>query len=185
MVKKYPIVVRPNYLSKTKLTIFGEWFNFIDNYGIYLSANKPELNTEVVDLYSEDPKLVVNNPYFFGIPVTNYNVINNNVLEFFLPEDLISAKYDIIICNPAGYSKASTKIYLNVLEVVGIFEFKNFKSISGETINTIENNNLLTIRQSFVLDFAPAHSVTINSENSVFTINGDNIVTIRRFITSD
>jgi hypothetical protein len=82
VVKKYPITVRPNYLSKTKVTIYGEWFNYITGYGVYLSANKPELNTAVVDLYSEDPKLVVKNPYFYGIPVNNYHVVDNNTLEF-------------------------------------------------------------------------------------------------------
>lgn len=184
MVKKYPIVVRPSYLSKTKITIEGEWFNYITGYGIYLSANKPELNTDIIDLYSEDPKLIVKNPYFYGIPILNYNILNNNTLEFYLPDTLISANYDIIICNPAGYKKAS-KLSLNVLEVVGVFEFKNFKSISGNTITSIERENILTLRKNFLYDYAPANSVTLNEENSVFTINGDNIVTIRRFITSN
>lgn len=185
MANRFPITVRPNFLNKTKITVQGEWFNFITGYGIYLSANKPELNTEIVDLYSEDSKLIVFNPPFNGIPILNYSILNNNVLEFFLPEDLISADYDIIICNPAGYTKATTKIALNVLKIVGVFEFKEFTSISGNKITSIEDGGVQTIRKQFVYDFAPAISLTINSENTVISITGDNIVTIERFLTSN
>lgn len=185
MVKKYPITVRPNYLSKTVITVYGEWFNYITGYGVYLSANKPELNTEIVDLYSEDPKLIVKNPPFSGIPVTNYNIIDNNTLEFYLPVDLISADYDIIICNPAGYTKATSQIALNVLKVVGVFEFKEFTSISGNKITSIEDSGLQTIKKQFVYDFAPAVSLSINNENNITSLFGDNIVTIERFLTSN
>lgn len=185
MVKKYPITVRPNYLNKTKITIYGEWFNYITGYGVYLSANKPELNTEVVDLYSEDPKLVVKNPYFYGIPVNNYHVVDNNTLEFNLPEELISANYDIIICNPAGYTKASSQIALNVITVVGVFEYKQFISINGNSLTSIEDGGIQTIRKQFVHDFASALNLSIDNQGAVVSIDGNNIVTIERFLTSN
>lgn len=185
MVKKYPITVRPSYLSKTKITIYGEWFNYITGFGVYLSANKPELNTEVIDLYSEDPKLIVNNPPFNGIPLRNYNIVDNNALEIYLPTDLISANYDIIISNPAGYTKASSQIALEVLKVVGVFEFKEFTSITGNKITSIEVGGIQTIRKQFVYDFAPAVSLSLNSENIITSLFGDNIVTIERFLTSN
>lgn len=185
MIKKYPITVRPSYLSKTKITIHGEWFNFLTNYGIFLSANKPELNTEIIDLYSEDPKLIVANPPFYGITILNYNVLSNNIVEFYLPDSLISANYDIIVCNPAGYTKATSQIALNVLKVVGVFEFKEFTSLSGSRITSIENIGIQTIRKQFLFDFVPAISVTLNNENEVVSLNGDNIVTIERFLASN
>jgi len=186
VTKKYPIIARPQYLSKTRITIYGEWFNYITGFGVYLSAMKSELNTDLIDLYSEDPKLVVNNPGFYGIPITEYNIVSNNILEFFLPETLISSDYDIIICNPAGYTKASTQIALNVLKVVGVFTYKNLKSISGDyTINSIENINFFTIRPQFVADFLPAMNVTLNGIDSIISITGNNIYTIERFLTSN
>ena len=186
MIQKFPITVRPSNLSNTKITIYGEWFKYITGYGIYLSANKPELNTQLVDLYTENYKLYSKNPFFHGIPVTKYKIIDNNILEFYLPEDLISANYDIIICNPAGYVKATTQLSLNVLKVVGVFDFKTFKNISGtNTITSIQDSNILTVRPSFVYDYSYANNVTLSNENVIFSINGDNIYTIGRFLATN
>jgi len=99
--------------------------------------------------------------------VINYNVRDNNTLDFTLPADLISADYDIIICNPAGYTKASSQIALKVLKVVGVFEY-----------------NSLTLRREFLYDYAPSATLSLNAEE-VVSINGDTITTIERFLTSN
>lgn len=152
---------------------------------MYLSANKPELNTEIVDLYSEDAKLVVNNPHFNGIPVVNYHVQDNNTLHFTLPADLISAEYDIIICNPAGYTKASARLALNVIQVVGVFAYKSLTGISGNySIVSMENENLLTLKQQFLYDYASNVTLSLNAE-AVISINGDIITTMERFLASN
>lgn len=183
MSSNYPFLARYRDLDKIQIVLEGYWFKYIQGNGLYLSADKAFLNTDLVDLYSNDPKLASNNPPFYGIPVKNYNIVSNNIIEFYLNKDLLGGNYDIIFCNPSGYVKASTKLMSGVFQVPGIFEYKSFSTISGNTITTINQNEpLQTIKIKFVDDIVNATSFTINNEE-LTTITGDSIITIRKYLT--
>jgi len=113
---KYTFSVRTINLTSVKLSLYGEWFKYKTGNGLYLSGDK--LNTHYVDLYSGIKNLSANNVPFSGIPVQDYQILNNYVLEFALPNFLIQGKYDIIYCNPAGYYKASSNKKFNFINVV-------------------------------------------------------------------
>jgi len=182
-VSSYPFIARYNDLDRIQIVLEGYWFKFIQGNGLYLSADKAFLNTEYVDLYGNDPKLANHNPPFYGIPVKNYKILNNNRLTFNLNKDLLGGHFDIIFCNPAGYIKASTKLLSSVFYVPGIFDYKTFNTISGNTITSInQNNTMQTIKIKFVTDIVNATSFTINNEE-LTTITGDSIITLRKYLT--
>jgi hypothetical protein len=180
---KYPFLARYQDLEKIQITLEGSWFKFIQGNGLYLSADKAFLNTDFVDLYSSDARLAPNNPPFYGIPVKNYNIVSNNIIEFYLSKELLGGSYDIIFCNPSGYVKASTKLLSSVFFVPGIFEYKTFNTISGNTLITInQNQTIQTIKIKFVADMVNANSFTINNEE-LATFTGDSIITLRKYLT--
>lgn len=183
MSSKHPFTARYNDLEKIQIVLEGYWFKYIQGNGLYLSADKAFLNTDFIDLYSNDSKLANSNPPFNGIPVKKYKILNNNTLEFNLSKDLLGGNFDIIFCNPAGYVKASAKIKSSVFNVPGIFEYKSFSTISGNTITTINQNEpMQTLKIKFVADTVNATSFTINNQE-LTTITGDSIITLRKYLT--
>lgn len=100
----------------TKIVLEGDMFRYGTGDSVYLSGNS--FNSESVNLYSTVKSISSFYPAFSGIPVENFKVINNNILEFFLPKNLPLGYYDILFCNPAGYYKASNSkkfAYINVV----------------------------------------------------------------------
>lgn len=183
MSSKYPFLARYNDLEKIQIVLEGYWFKYIQGNGLYLSADKAFLNTHLVDLYGNDPKLASNNPSFHGIPVKKYKILNNNTLEFNLSKDLLGGNFDIIFCNPAGYIKASTKLKSSVFNIPGIFENRAFYTISGNPITSINlKETMQTIKIKFVTDIVNATNFTINNEE-LTTIAGDSITTLRKYLT--
>jgi hypothetical protein len=145
---KYTFSVLAINLTSVKLSLYGEWFNYKTGNGLYLSGNN--LNTHYVDLYSGIKNLSANNVPFSGIPIENFEITNNYVLEFTLPNFLIKGKYDIIYCNPAGYYKASNNKKFNYINVVG-FDNKQFVTIGDNDTNilTINGNQIVTISKYY------------------------------------
>jgi len=90
--------------------MYGDMFKFKIGNGLYLSGTQTYSTTEYLDLYNDVKLVSAANPPFYGIPVTNFKVINNNEISFYLPEYLKVGNYDVIYCNPAGYFKMSDKL---------------------------------------------------------------------------
>lgn len=109
------ITVRTRNLSTTKIEMEGYMFRNIVSNGLYLSGSN--FNTVFNDFYSNVKSISANNPPFSGIPVPEYNIINENRLEFFIPS-IPAGIYDIIFCNPAGYTKASKSSKFATLSVI-------------------------------------------------------------------
>jgi hypothetical protein len=87
--------------------------------GLYLSGSNSTFNTQFLDFYSNQKNLSAYYPAFSGTPVDNYKVIDNNSLEFNLPDTMVVGDYKIIVCNPAGYdiaSKNKTPIIVKIVE---------------------------------------------------------------------
>lgn len=111
------LVVKQKDAEFTKIILEGDMFKYATGDGIYLSGNN--FNSKKVDLYSNVKSLSTHYVAFSGIPVEEFNVVNSNYLEFYLPKNLPIGFYDIIFCNPAGYYKASNSkkfAYINVVE---------------------------------------------------------------------
>lgn len=116
MLKNLPLKIKQEYLYNTKVTIFGDNFNYIRGNGLYLSGST--FFTEFVDLYSQERLLSSNNVPFSGIPINEFSILNNNTIEFNLPTNLIPGEYDVIFCNPAGQIKASNNKKFNYIIVI-------------------------------------------------------------------
>lgn len=145
MSQFYPLKIRNTNTSSYKITLYGDNFNFIEGNGLYLSGSN--YNEQLVDLYSNIKNLSANNPPFSGILVDNFTVNSNNILEFNLPENLPTGKYDIIYCNPAGYFKASINNkfkYIIVGDIPNGDEFA-ITSINNIILETIDNDEIVLI----------------------------------------
>lgn len=136
------ITVQTENLSTTRIVMEGYMFRNKVSNGLYLSGDS--YNTVYNDFYSDVRSISANNPPFSGIPVTDFKIIGENRLEFTLPQ-VPQGSYDIIFCNPAGYSKASNSnkfisIYVNDKNSL------SFYSISGnKNIFTINDIQIVTI----------------------------------------
>lgn len=145
--KSYTVQVKN--LSSTEFTIQGNMFRYISGNGLYLSSNKLEEYSQLIDLYSNIRLVSAANPPFFGLPLSRYNIVDNNTLNFYLPDFLSAGNYDLIFCNPAGYDKLSNYINIPFSVVKGIFEPKEVLNISGENnILSINGNNIVTIQET-------------------------------------
>lgn len=145
-----PIIVYVENSPPQKIVVRGDMFDYFLGNGLYLSGSN-EFNTQYLDLYSRVKNVSAFNPPFSGTPV-NFNKINNNTIEFFLPENIVTGNYDIIYCNPAGYVKASSTSFFKGLSTLAI---KKIEPVLVDVINTI------------------------NGENIILSINGNNIVPIK------
>lgn len=87
--------------------------------GLYLSGSNSTFNTEFLDFYSDQKNLSAYYPPFSATPIPEYNSIDNNMLDFYLPENIEVGDYKIIFSNPAGYdiaSKNKTPIIIRITE---------------------------------------------------------------------
>jgi len=105
---KPSFTVIKDHLSSAAITLYGDMFNYKTLNGLYLSSNTfiPYLTT--LDLYSTIKSISGRYPAITVSPIEEYNIVENYILEFYLPNYLPSGNYDIIYINDAGYGKASS-----------------------------------------------------------------------------
>lgn len=121
-------------------------FKYISGNGFYLSSNKLEEYSQLVDLYSNIRLVSAANPSFYGVPIQRYKIISNNAISFYLPDFLSAGNYDLIFCGPAGYDKLSNYVTNPFKVVKGVFIPEEFFSINGEnTILSINGDDIVTI----------------------------------------
>ena len=97
-----------NSLSSVKIKIYGDMFNYKTLNGLYLSSSNTEIpNLTTLNIFSNVESISSRYPEITVFPVENYNIKENYILEFYLPNNLLIGNYDIIYINEAGYFKAS------------------------------------------------------------------------------
>jgi hypothetical protein len=107
-----------NYITLTpgksaKILFEGYFYN--KAFYVYLSstsnANFPYVSA--ISLFPNNTSLQVNFPEASGYPINTYSVQSNNFIELTVGNlPTLSATYDILIGNNAGYSLLSNKGYL-------------------------------------------------------------------------
>lgn len=65
------------------------------------------MSSQELDLYTNIKSISAKYPKISAFPVNNFNVVDENTVQFTLPTNLKIGNYDIIYMNAAGYFKAS------------------------------------------------------------------------------
>lgn len=107
-------------LSSVYVTIYGDMFQYKTLNGLYLSSSNKLMSSFELDLYTNIKSISAKYPPISAFPVDNYEVVENYILEFKLPDNLLEGNYDIIYLNGAGYFKASNSkrfTYFNISDV--------------------------------------------------------------------
>lgn len=94
-------------LSSTTVTIYGDMFQYTTLNGLYLSSSNPSMSSITLDLYSNVKSISGRYPPISVFPIEKYDIVENYILKFNLPHNLLAGNYDIIYFNDAGYFKAS------------------------------------------------------------------------------
>lgn len=144
-----PLIVYLKNTPQQTITIEGDMFDHITGNGLYLSGSL-EFNTEFLNFYSNFKNISSFYPPFSGTPV-EFTILNNNTLQFTLPQNIPTGNYDIIFCNPAGYIKASETTFFKGLSVIAGAGMRLpedvIAAIAGEnTILSINGNNIVSIK---------------------------------------
>lgn len=105
-------------LSSTLVTIYGDMFQYTTLNGLYLSSSNSSMSSIVLNLYTNIKSISARYPAVSAFPVEEYEITENYVLKFKLPNFLLEGNYDILYFNDAGYFKASNAkrfTYFNVI----------------------------------------------------------------------
>jgi hypothetical protein len=105
-------------LSSINLKIYGDMFNYKTLNGLYLSSSNMLMSSIKLDLYSNVKSISARYPSVSAFPIYDYDVIENYILEFKLPQNLLEGNYDILYFNDAGYYKASNSKKFTYFEVI-------------------------------------------------------------------
>lgn len=98
--------------------MYGDMFQYRALNGLYLSASNaytPSLTT--LNLYSNIKSISGRYPPITVLPVEKYDIVENYIVQFKLPENLLAGNYDIVYFNDAGYFKASDTKNFTYFEV--------------------------------------------------------------------
>jgi hypothetical protein len=100
------VTINPGFSG---LTIRFQGNNYLYKVqGCFLSASTTSSLASSFDFYSNIKSISSKFHPFTAIPIDEYTVINNNILQINFPIINLSAcNVDFIFTNPAGYSKAS------------------------------------------------------------------------------
>jgi len=113
--------VTANYitlLNGVRVDLYGDYFKYITGNGLYLSSTNSTFNLSSYNFYSNIRLVSSANPPFNGTPVQEFSIVSDSQVTFYLPENLPPGKYDVIYCNPAGYTKASKSKRFKLITVV-------------------------------------------------------------------
>ncbi len=94
-------------LSSTVVTIYGDMFQYRTLNGLYLSSSNVTMSSQELNLYTGIKSISAKYPKISAFPVNNFDLIDENTIQFIIPNDLKEGNYDIIYMNAAGYYKAS------------------------------------------------------------------------------
>ena len=105
-------------LSSINLKIYGDMFKYKTLNGLYLSSSNALMSSIKLDLYSNVKSISGRYPAVSAFPIYEYDIIQNYILEFKLPQNLLEGNYDILYFNDAGYYKASNSKRFTYFEVI-------------------------------------------------------------------
>ncbi len=105
-------------VSSVNLRIYGDMFNYKTLNGLYLSSSNALMSSIELDLYSNVKSISSRYAPVSVFPIHDYKVVENYILEFKLPENLLECNYDILYFNDAGYYKASNSKRFTYFEVI-------------------------------------------------------------------
>lgn len=95
-------------LSSTLVTIYGDMFNYKTLNGLYLSSSNTNIDSlTTLNLYSNVKSISAKYPPITVFSVEKFDIVENYIIQFKLPENLLIGNYDILYLNDAGYYKAS------------------------------------------------------------------------------
>ena len=115
------IIVKRSNIPNIKFTLKGYFFKYKEGNGLYLSGGSAGFNTALINFYTNVRLVSSANPPISGRPIENFKIMDNETIQFTLPPYLSAGHYNIIFCNPAGYTRSiygdATKIKsLSVIE---------------------------------------------------------------------
>ena len=87
--------------------MYGDMFQYKTLNGLYLSSSNVSMSSIELNLFTGIKSISAKYPKISAFPVNNFELIDNNIIQFILPVNLESGNYDIIYINGAGYFKAS------------------------------------------------------------------------------
>jgi hypothetical protein len=87
--------------------VYGDMFRFSTQNGLFVSSNRPA-GMSYYNLYSSTRSISSQNPPFSAFTVSDYTIVNNNIIYFNLSSFNTPQKLDIIVANDAGYQVASS-----------------------------------------------------------------------------
>ncbi len=140
------IIVAQNLLGRATVTLYGDMFQYYTDRGLYLSGNSPTFSGNYYDFYSKIRSLSANFKPFIGHPI-DYTVINENEIQFILPEGIPIGDYDVVFCNPAGYAKASNTRNFDKITITEFIPEALTSIIPNRGIITFNNRNIETIKK--------------------------------------
>ena len=112
------LVVKQSNLSLFKIILKGYFYTYKEGNGLYLSGNDPGFNTEEINFYTNIRLVSSANPPISARSVEKFTVENDETITFKLPANLPTGLYDIIYCNPAGYTKINFNSKYKSLSVI-------------------------------------------------------------------
>jgi hypothetical protein len=140
------IIIAQNLLGRATVTLYGDMFQYYTDRGLYLSGNSPSFSGNNYDFYSKIRSLSANFKPFTGRPI-EYSVINENEIQFKLPDDIPLGDYDVIFCNPAGYAKASNTRNFDKITITEFIPELLSSVIPNRGIITMSGKNIETIKK--------------------------------------
>ena len=108
-------IIPAKYSKDAQIVLYGDMFNYTKGNGVYLSGGTT--GSQYVDLYSDETSLSSTYTPFSGMPIS-YVTVNNNEINFKLPENLSVGDYVVIFCNPAGYTISSNNNKNYIIRIV-------------------------------------------------------------------
>ena len=109
--------------SAAIFTFQGDMFDYITGNGLYLSANVINPILSSYNFYSNIKSISAKFPAFTGYPITNYEILNNNILRFRMPSVYLgNCKIDFVFANEAGYGLASQSSRFTYVQMISTGE---------------------------------------------------------------
>lgn len=128
-------------LSSVLVTIYGDMFQHKTLNGLYLSSSNTYIDSlTTLDLYSNVKSISAKYPPITVFPVEKYDIVENYILQFELPSNLMNGNYDIIYMNDAGYFKASNTKRFTYFTLSGGLEPK-IEYVPVDNVEFVDSDN--------------------------------------------
>lgn len=139
-IKPYKAVVFGTPLSGEPITIdvFGK--SFFDVRNVYVSASNSQMfdNITFYNPFSAIPNLANKYPAFNAVVIPEFSLVNENYLNFTLPQNPKTVGYfDIIMENEAGYGKLTVDSILPFVSAYSGATNIQFPYISGFNVKSL------------------------------------------------